>query len=112
MNFERTYLTNVKDRISLPRQFILAITGPRQIGKTTIIKQLIKQIEIPYLYVTADNVINATSLWVEQQWETSRINLSLSKKKEFLLIIDEIQKINGSTTNLMGKDLGLREKTE
>ncbi len=93
MNFQRTHLYFLKNRINLPRKFIQAVTGPRQVGKTTIIRQLIEQIEIPYLYVSADNVLNATNIWIEQQWEISRLKLQNSGSSNFLLIIDEIQKI-------------------
>ena len=84
MTFQRSYLHIVKDRIALPRMFIQAITGPRQVGKTTIIRQLTKQIEIPYLYVTADNVAATSNIWIEQHWEVARIKLSNSNSNEFL----------------------------
>jgi len=93
MTFQRSYLHIVKDRIALPRMFIQAITGPRQVGKTTIIRQLTKQIKTPFLYVTADNVAATSNIWIEQHWEVARIKLSNSNSNEFLLIIDEIQKI-------------------
>ena len=94
MEFQRTYLQTLKERINTPRKFIQAITGPRQVGKTTLVRQFLQQTEIPYLYVTADNVAHASSIWVEQQWETARLKLKNSASDEFLLIIDEIQKIN------------------
>ena len=39
--YERTYLKQVKSRIEEPRQFIQVILGPRQVGKTTMISQLL-----------------------------------------------------------------------
>jgi len=93
MNYERAYFHTLKNRMLAPRMFIQAITGPRQTGKTTIVKQLTKQVDIPFLYGSADNVKNATSIWIEQQWETARIMLKTSGADEFILIIDEVQKI-------------------
>jgi predicted AAA+ superfamily ATPase len=43
MEFERLHLNKLEERIASPRRFIQAITGPRQIGKTTLVKQLIKK---------------------------------------------------------------------
>ena len=94
MEFQRAYIQTLKRRIDSPRKFIQTIIGPRQVGKTTLVKQLLEQIDMPYLYVTADNVANSSNIWIEQQWETARIKLKYSSSNEFLLIIDEIQKIN------------------
>lgn len=94
MKYKRVYFQEVKSRINSERKFIQAITGPRQVGKTTIIKQVCQDIDFPFQYVSADNVTNASSVWIEQQWETARLKLKTSDAKEFLLIIDEIQKIN------------------
>ena len=94
MGFERKYLSILEERIFAPRKFIQALTGPRQVGKTTLVKQLIEKTGIPCLYVSADNVPVVSNVWVEQQWEAARIKLRTTGAKEFLLIIDEIQKIN------------------
>ena len=93
MEFQRVYIQTLKRRIDSPRKFIQTIIGPRQVGKTTLVKQLLEQIDMPYLYVTADNVVNSSNIWIEQQWETARIRLKNSNENEFLFIIDEIQKI-------------------
>lgn len=94
MKFQRKYYQEIKNRIEEPRKFIQAIVGPRQVGKTTLVKQIIENISIPNLYISADNVPNASNIWIEQQWETARLKLNSSGSNEFLLIIDEIQKIN------------------
>ncbi len=92
MDYKRSYYQTVKRRIEEDRKFIQALIGPRQVGKTTIIRQLCEEIAIPYLYVSADNVANVSKIWIEQQWETAR--LQKGGQQDYLLIIDEIQKIN------------------
>lgn len=76
------------------RRFIQVLMGPRQIGKTTMVNQLLKKIKLPHLFVSADAVSNSNHIWIQQQWETARLKFAQSKGKEFLLVIDEIQKID------------------
>jgi len=58
--FYRSYLETVKKRIEEPRKFIQVILGPRQVGKTTMITQLLHQLTISNLYESAD-AISATN---------------------------------------------------
>lgn len=75
------------------RKFILTIFGPRQIGKTTLVTQLIKNEDFLFHYVSADAVATSNQIWISQQWETARLKLKSSKARQLILIIDEIQKI-------------------
>ncbi len=93
MEYKRPYFQVLKERVKQPRKFVQAVTGPRQVGKTTLIHQLCQEITIPYRYVTVDNVPSADDVWIEQQWEAARIELKNSAPNEFLLIIDEVQKV-------------------
>jgi uncharacterized protein len=92
--FERLHLQQVVKRILEPRKFIQVILGPRQVGKTTLVNQLVQKYASESLVVSADAVGASNSFWLEQQWETCRIKLKQSGAKEFLLVVDEIQKIN------------------
>src|SRR3954469_20037760 len=91
--FERVHLQLLLTRINEPRKFIQVIMGPRQIGKTTLVTQLVKKISSGYHFVAADAVAVSNDSWLEQQWETARIKMAQQNENEFLLIIDEIQKI-------------------
>lgn len=92
--FERPYLQILKKRLNEPRGFIQVVVGPRQVGKTTMISQLVKQLPFETLFVTADDVPAADRTWIKNSWSEARRKLFNSEKKEFLLVIDEIQKID------------------
>ncbi|MDR3119708.1 MAG: ATP-binding protein [Mediterranea sp.] len=92
--FERPYLKLVKTRIEEPRKFIQVILGPRQVGKTTMVTQLLSLLTIPNLYESADAISATNSAWLMQVWESARLRLKASEATEFLLVIDEIQKID------------------
>lgn len=54
--FERPVLQQIIKRTNEPRRFIQVLVGPRQVGKTTLIKQLLKRLILPYYFVTADDL--------------------------------------------------------
>lgn len=93
MIIERNHINRLLERISEARNFIQVVMGPRQVGKTTLIFQLLKKLDIPYEFSTADAVSTTDYDWIHQRWETARLKMKSSGAKEFLLIIDEIQKI-------------------
>ncbi len=92
--FERPHLQILMKRMHEPRRFLQVIMGPRQVGKTTLVSQLAAQVKIDYLFVSADSIASGNATWLEQQWEAARIKLAQHETKEFLLVIDEIQKIS------------------
>ena len=84
----------LKTRVSEKRKFIQVISGPRQIGKTTTVRQLLKEITTPFLSITADNIATTDTNWINQQWEAARQQMKNADSPEFFLVIDEIQKIS------------------
>jgi len=91
--FKRPHFQLLKSRLKEPRKFIQVILGPRQIGKTTLIKQLLQDIEMPAHYVSADAVAAASGVWIEQQWEIARTIKKQKGSNEIILVIDEVQKV-------------------
>ena len=83
----------LKNRILEPRKFIQVILGPRQVGKTTLVQKVLDQIEIDHLFASADNIMESQTIWIEQLWESVRLRLNQQINQEFILVIDEIQKI-------------------
>ena len=91
--FERPHLQTLRSRLKEPRRWIQVLVGPRQVGKTTLIHQLTSQHQTPHLFVSADAVAASDTVWLQQQWQLARTRQDLLQAEEFLLIIDEIQKI-------------------
>ncbi|HEY5510349.1 MAG TPA: DUF4143 domain-containing protein [Prolixibacteraceae bacterium] len=79
---ERSYLQTVMSRICEERKFIQVIVGPRQVGKTTMVGQLLSKIDIPYLSESADAIIVSNSTWLSQIWE-SACSRALASLKTF-----------------------------
>lgn len=94
MEIRRDFLAPLKKRIEEERKFIQVVAGPRQIGKTTTVRQLLKEVTTPFLSVTADNIAATDSSWINQQWEAARQQMKNADSTGFLLVFDEIQKIS------------------
>jgi predicted AAA+ superfamily ATPase len=92
--FERPHLQPLINRIQEQRKFIQVILGPRQVGKTTLVNQLVKKYPFDAYVVSADAIDAYNTHWLEQQWEFARIKLTQTGGKELLLVVDEIQKID------------------
>ena len=92
--FERTHLQVLTTRMQEPRKFIQVVMGPRQVGKTTMVTQLADKMKKGYYFISADAVAAANTTWLTQQWETARLMMKQDNALEFLLIVDEIQKIS------------------
>lgn len=67
---------------------IQVLLGPRQVGKTTSILSFLKKYKGPYLYISADEVLETDLNWLDQAWQKA-FDLS----PQCLLVIDEIQKV-------------------
>lgn len=92
--FERFQLQILKKRIEdEPRRFVQVIYGPRQVGKTTIVRQLLDQTDLPHHYSSADGVAASDAIWISQQWETARLQCRQNENRPTLLVIDEVQKV-------------------
>ncbi|WP_337873465.1 AAA family ATPase [Ignavibacterium sp.] len=92
--YERKQLKIILSRITERKNLIQVITGPKQVGKTTLANQLTKKIKIPFHFVSADAIPSSNSIWIQQQWDSVRAKLKSSGSSVYLLVIDEIQKIN------------------
>lgn len=84
----------LKSRILEPRKFIQVLAGPRQVGKSTLAKQVIESIDLPYSMEAADNINPKDADWIHRVWESARVTMAIKGETERILVIDEIQKLD------------------
>lgn len=111
MEYKRKQYDVVMERIKEPRLHIQVLMGPRQVGKSTLMDQVLSEIDMPYYLYNADGVEPNDSDWISRTWQAVRNAMLLSQSKEALLVIDEIQKIeNWSEIVKREWDLDTRNK--
>lgn len=93
MEYIRSQYKVLKRRIEEPRKFIQVISGPRQVGKTTLVEQVLQGLDVPFAFEVADLIVPNDTDWIRRVWESARVTMQLNKEDERLLVIDEIQKI-------------------
>jgi len=92
--FKRAQFKELFSRILEPRDKIQVISGPRQVGKSTLVKQVLQETTIPHLLVSADNVEETNNAWIGEMWATARARMKAAKMDEYLLVIDEVHKLD------------------
>ena len=88
--FKRNAFQTLFSRLREPRKFIQVLAGPRQVGKTTLARQVMEAGGIPSHYASADAPTLRDRTWIEQQWDLGRLRAG---EGDALLILDEVQKI-------------------
>ena len=91
--YKRSEYKTIKSRMEEPRRVIQVVMGPRQIGKSTVVKQVLKDMNTPYQFFSADNVPASDQAWLSNIWESTRVLLKSGGHDSIILVIDEIQKI-------------------
>lgn len=113
MNYKRPYYTTVLQRINEQRSKLQVIVGPRQVGKSTLIGQVLEECEIPHESYSSDDVTGVTADWLSQLWESQRLKMEAHSETKRLLVIDEVQKINNWSETVKAEwDRDTREKRE
>jgi len=90
--FKRDITLTLGERLKETARSIQIVIGPRQVGKTTAIKQILAECEAPYHYAAADLPAPPETAWIMEEWSQAR---TLIKKKDHaVLVLDEVQKIS------------------
>jgi predicted AAA+ superfamily ATPase len=90
--FVRQPAGELEARLRQPRRFIQVLSGPRQVGKTTLVQQVIDRLDMPVRYASADEPTLRGHEWIAQQWEAARLQAGDGPA---VLALDEVQKITG-----------------
>lgn len=91
--YELPIVGKIVSRLNEGRLRIQVVAGPRQVGKTTAVKQAIGHYGKPFTYRLAEGLGIDPLSWLEGEWQNAR--LQAKTQGEYLLVIDEIQKIVG-----------------
>ena len=121
MPYEREQVSTLRRRLDEAPAHLIFITGPRQSGKTTMLRQALRRLDRPSRYLSVDEpepaafplfpggdestfgIPDAASLsltgerdarWLVRQWEHARVEADRSERG-FVLAFDEIQKVPG-----------------
>lgn len=116
MLFERSQINTLRSRLSEQPRFMIVVAGPRQVGKTTMVRQALSEYRERSNFIAVDQAgpeafdpFNDTSSfsmaqsvagapptaeWLVRQWNQARANArNLSEGERYILAIDEIQKV-------------------
>jgi hypothetical protein len=99
MKYKRPLQASLLEQLSRPATVIHAVIGPRQVGKTTIARQIQDAIGIPSIYATADSPVPLDAAWIETQWRRAAAEQNASGSP-VLLVLDELQKVRGWSETL------------
>ncbi len=90
--YNRPQAVKLADCLRKQRQCIHVLSGPRQVGKTTLAQQVGPKLGIPFHYASADESVLHGTEWIVSQWAAARLETARNNS-DGLLALDEIQKI-------------------
>ncbi|MBI5505975.1 MAG: ATP-binding protein [Deltaproteobacteria bacterium] len=95
MSYQRPQVAVLAERLAEPRRHLHVVAGPRQVGKATLVQQVVEAAELPVRSASADEPTLRGPEWIEQQWQAARLTAADAGKPGAVLVLDEIQKIPG-----------------
>ena len=128
MAYVRAQISTLLGRLDEAPERLILITGPRQTGKTTLVRQAMERLDRPFLYLPVDEPESPVlppfpgriedtfaipddplssisglrdTRWLVRQWERARVGADRSDRG-CVLVFDEIQKIPGWSEAVKG----------
>jgi len=89
-SFVRPQAATLARRLTEPRRFIQVVAGPRQVGKTTLVGQVMEGSHLATVFASADEPALRGPEWIAQQWDAARV---AAGGRASVLVLDEVQKM-------------------
>lgn len=124
MTFYRSQVHALRERLQEPPLFITIVAGPRQVGKTTIVRQALVECAHYFLAVDQPDVPRASAFgsfasqtsdidgaprdaaWLIRSWQDARQQFKAFKlnfpTQPFAFVLDEIQKVSRWSETVKG----------
>ncbi len=93
MAYRRTPAAELARRLVEPRRFLQVVAGPRQVGKSTLVQQVVEAVPLPWRWASADEPALRSPAWLAQQWDAAR--LIARPRGGAVLVLDEVHKVSG-----------------
>ena len=110
--YRRPMFGRLHKRFAEPRRFIQVVAGARQVGKTTLVRQVMEASHVAVQFASADEPGGKGREWLAEQWDAARLRAG---RNSAVLVIDEIQKIDGwaeTVKRLWDEDSHARRKVK
>jgi predicted AAA+ superfamily ATPase len=95
MTYRRPQFEVLAERLAEPRRHLHVVAGARQVGKTTLVEQVVEEAGLPVRSASADEPTLRGPEWIDQQWQAARNLAADAGRPGAVLVLDEIQKIPG-----------------
>lgn len=93
MTYIRPQYATLLKRLKEARHAIQVVAGPRQVGKSTLVRQVLADMAVEAHEASADDPEAQNTAWIARQWDTARLLAQRDKRKGAVLVIDEVQKV-------------------
>jgi predicted AAA+ superfamily ATPase len=93
--FKRALASILEARLREPRRFLQVVAGARQVGKTTLVEQVLATTGRSSVYASADEPALRDASWLAAQWDRGRLAADEGGKAGAILALDEVQKVPG-----------------
>src|ERR1035437_182826 len=87
--YQRAFVAQLEKRLAASAPLIQVLVGPRQVGKTTGVRQLLARTSGNYHYANTDDLLVTDRSWLLEQWQKAQL-----LGDGTLLVVDEIQKVH------------------